>query len=222
MKWALRVLVPVFLFACVLPAQAPPDSPDKRFEEIKAKHDRGESITPDERNYAQSVMARRNQENAARRNQEYAREHPPRDFTGLVPLTDLGKGAYKGEQGGLYPGGENVPPPAHAKAGLALSRQIVPLNSQGHAANGGKIVLLTIGMSNTTQESRAFQMLALKDADLNPRLAIVDGAQGGQTAAITAKPDANYWAAAAERLSASAVTPQQVQAVWLKQANAGP
>jgi hypothetical protein len=42
-------------------------------------------------------------------------------------------------------------------------------------------------MSNTTQESRAFQSLALKDPDLNPQLVIVDGAQGGQTAGITAQ-----------------------------------
>jgi hypothetical protein len=29
-------------------------------------------------------MEQRNQANAAQRNQEYAREHPPRDFTGLM------------------------------------------------------------------------------------------------------------------------------------------
>ena len=50
----------------------------------------------------------------------------------------------------------------------------------------------------------------------------MDGAQGGQTAAITARPDANYWTVNESRLRAAGVTAAQVQVVWLKQANAGP
>ena len=41
--------------------------------------------------------------------------HPARESTGMIPLPDLGKGMYQGEQGGLYPGGVNTPPPAHLK-----------------------------------------------------------------------------------------------------------
>ncbi len=39
---------------------------------------------------------------------------PPTDSTGLVPLTDLGTQTYKGEDGGLYGGGSNEPPPSTA------------------------------------------------------------------------------------------------------------
>ena len=49
-------------------------------------------------------------------NEEFTKNNPPRDSTGLIPLPDLGKGTYKGEQGGLYPDGANVPPASHAKA----------------------------------------------------------------------------------------------------------
>jgi hypothetical protein len=197
-------------------------SADPKFDAIKAKHDRGEPVTPEERSYAQSVMAQRNQQNAAQRNQDYAKQHPPCESTGLPPLPDLGAGKYHGEQGGLYPDGRNTPPPAHAAAGLALARTVAPLDAAGHPAARGKIVLLTCGMSNTTQESQIFQRLAADDPVLNPQLVIVDGAQGGQTAAVTARPDANYWSIDTDRLRAAGVTSQQVQVVWLKQANAGP
>ena len=43
-------------------------------------------------------------------NDDYVKNNPPRDSTGLIPLCDLGKGTYKGEEGGLYPGGGNTPP----------------------------------------------------------------------------------------------------------------
>jgi hypothetical protein len=190
------------------------DTDMKRFNEIKARRDRGETVTADEQAFAQSVMARRNQQSAAERNSAYAKEHPPHEFTGVASLPDLGTGSYKGEQGGLYPGGTNVPPAAHLNAGLALARKIAPID--------GKIVLLSIGMSNTTQEFQTFQKLAAADAGLNPKLVIVDGAQGGQTAAVTAQPQANFWKEVDRRLSAAGVTAAQVQAVWLKQANAGP
>ena len=46
---------------------------------------------------------------------------------GLTPLGDLGQGLYLGQfQGGLYPGGVNTPPAAHAAEGLALYRAVVP------------------------------------------------------------------------------------------------
>lgn len=201
------------LFWLGLGAQGQQDPDMRRFAEIKAKRERGESITPEERAFAQSVM-NRNQKNAATRFQEYARTHPPQESTGMVPLNDLGKGSYKNEEGGLYAGGANVPPPAHRKAGLALARKVAPVD--------GKIVLLSIGMSNTTQEFQVFQKVAAADPDLNPRLVIVDGAQGGQTAAITGRPESNFWKEVDRRLAAAGVTAAQVQVVWLKQANAGP
>jgi len=197
-------------------------SADPKFDAIKARHDRGEPVTPEERSYAQGVMAQRNQQDAAQRNQGFAKQNPPRESTGLVPLPDLGVGQYLGEQGGLYPDGRNRPPPQHAAAGLKLARAVVPLDATGQPSAGGKIVLLTCGMSNTTQESQAFLKLTSSAAALNPQLVIVDGAQGGQTAAVTARPEANYWGVNTARLRAEGVTAEQVQVVWLKQANAGP
>ena len=155
-------------------------------------------------------------------NAAYAQAHPPRESIGLAPLPDLGTSLYQGEQGGLYPGGQNAPPTTHRDAGLALGGRIVPLDAEGNSAETGRIVLLSIGMSNTTQEFTVFQQLAAREPGLNPKLAIVDGAQGGQVARITADPKANFWNVVDERLSAAGVTGRQVEVVWLKQANPQP
>jgi lysophospholipase L1-like esterase len=214
---ALGLMVTVWLAAqAITPAER------QRFEEIKARHDRGEAVSAEEQRFAMDIMARQRQAGAAQQNADYAKTHPPRESTGLVPLPDLGAGSYQGEQGGLYPGGQNVPPESHLKAGLALARQIVPVDAEGRASDNGRIVFLTIGMSNTTQESQAFIRLAHADTGLNPKLVLVDGAQGAQTARITANPEANFWKVVGERLAAVGVTAKQVEVAWIKQANAGP
>jgi hypothetical protein len=179
-----------------------------------AKQRRGEPVTDEEKVFVRSVLTKRSE--------QYAKAHPPREFTGMIPLSDLGKGTYKGEEGGLYPGGENVPPPAHLKNGLKIAHEIVPLDADGRKSEDGKIVLLSIGMSNTTMEFQTFQRLATAETDLHPGLVIVDGAQGGQTANITANPHANFWNVVDQRLSQAGVTPKQVEVVWIKQAIPGP
>src|SRR6185436_13885008 len=136
-----------------------------------------------------------------------------------VPLTEMGaKDAYKGEDGGLYGDGKNEPPAAHAAAAKAEAEKIQPVDGEGKPSKTGKVVLLSIGMSNTTQEfSRFLQLQGARRGD-GSTLAIVDGAQGGQAAAQWNTPEARPWSEAERRLGAAGVTPQQVQIVWIKQA----
>lgn len=150
----------------------------------------------------------------------------PRDSTGLVPLTELGTGTYQRHTGGLYPGGSNSRPPAHEEAGLKLAHSIRPLDRDGKPADQGKIVLLSIGMSNTTQEFSTFKPMADADPARNPRLVIVDGAQGGMAANVIVDTESQggrrFWDTVAERLNRAGVTPAQVQAAWVKQADIRP
>ena len=44
---------------------------------------------------------------------------------------DLGTGTYKGEQGGLYPGGSNTVPPEHLKAASKIAQTVVLLDADG-------------------------------------------------------------------------------------------
>jgi len=105
---------------------------------------------------------------------------------------------------------------------MEAARRIVPLDSEGRPADSGRVVMVSTGMSNTTQESQAFAQALKRAQGINPRFLFVDCAQGGQTAAVTARPDASYWKVAEARLSAAGVAAKQVQVAWLKQANAGP
>lgn len=152
---------------------------------------------------------------------------PPADLSALKPLTEMAQGQYHGYPGGLYPGGRNERPAAHEAAGRTLAARVQPLDPEGKPSGKGKIVLLTIGMSNTAQASAGFKEAAEQDPELNPQLVIVNGAQGGQTAARTQDPDdhasgTTFWKTVDERLRNAGATPAQVQAVWVKQADAAP
>ena len=128
----------------------------------------------------------------------------------MKPLTDLGTAKYHGYRGGLYANGKNAPPKSYLRTGLARADSVKPID--------GKIVLLSIGMSNTTQEFSAFKRIADADSRKNPALTIVDGAQGGQDAEIVKDPRAPFWTVVDQRLSLAGATAAQVQAVWIKEA----
>ncbi|MBM4060391.1 MAG: hypothetical protein FJ265_04725 [Planctomycetes bacterium] len=121
-------------------------------------------------------------------------------------LTDLGTGTYQGHQGGLYGTGQNTPPAAHLARGQAGMALVVPRDAAGNPAGNGRIVLLSIGMSNTTQEFSTWMQVANADPNKNPAVTIVDGAQGGQDAVIVANPAANFWTVVDQRLANAGVT----------------
>ena len=143
--------------------------------------------------------------------------------TGLIPVTDLGAGFYQGVQGGLYPGGANVRPAAHEAAGVAIANTIGPLDTLGQTdATNGRVVFVSIGMSNCTQEFSAFVLKSNADPVRKSNVRTIDCAMGGQTAQILAQPMSAYWDTVKTRLRGHGSSPAQVQVVWLKDANAGP
>lgn len=141
----------------------------------------------------------------------------------LKPLSDMtAEDKYEGEDGGLYGKGSNEPPEALKKsAGTALT-QIKPLDAEGKPSASGKVVFVSISMSNATMEFSFFKRIADADARKSDKLIVVDCAQGGQTMAAWAPPEARPWQEAMNRIQNAGVTPQQVQVAWIKLANAGP
>jgi hypothetical protein len=132
---------------------------------------------------------------------------------GFTPLSDLGARTFHGYRGGLYPGGRNAPPRRYLAQGLAAAARVQPI--------AGKIVLLSIGMSNTTMEFSAFAQLAAADPRRSAGVTLVDGAEGGMDALRIAPSDSPYWQFVEQRLQQAGATDAQVQAVWLKEAIAG-
>jgi len=142
--------------------------------------------------------------------------------TGLIPTTEMGSARYRGFPGGLYPNASNAVPVAHASLGLALSKSLTPLDKNGKPSARGKIVLLSIGMSNATQEFSHFARLVNIDVQRNDNLVLVDGAVSGHDASKVADPKHNYWTIVQQRLTAAGVTAAQIQVFWLKEAMANP
>jgi len=142
---------------------------------------------------------------------------------GFKPLTEMtAQDKYQGEDGGLYGGGENEPPQAYQAAAKKETAKIAPLDAAGRSSPTGKIVLISISMSNATQEFSRFKQIADADPRKSGLVTIVDCAQGGQAMAQWSDPQARAWAEAERRIASANVTPKQVQVAWLKLANPGP
>jgi hypothetical protein len=153
-----------------------------------------------------------------------------------MPLNDLADGLYLNQfQGGLYPNGSNEVPAAHAAEGLARAAAIRPLNTLGQPAADGKYALVSIGMSNTTQEfcganqasacrSWSFMGKAAVHPDVNhTSLFTVNGAVGGRSASYWDSPtDPDYDRIVTDWLTPSGLSEQQVQVAWVKVANPSP
>lgn len=152
-----------------------------------------------------------------------------------IPLTDFGSGKYQGFEGGLYENGSNVMPADHLATGLAASAAVRPLDAEGRPAPDGRIAMVSIGMSNTTQEFCApqnagpctpwsFMGQALADPAVNrTTLVLVNGARGGQAAdAWDAANERNYDLIRDQNLRPRGLTEAQVQVAWVKVANRQP
>lgn len=156
-------------------------------------------------------------------------------FAQRVPLSDLGSGKYLGKyDGGLYEHGANVPPADHLADGLAMSARVQPLDGNGKPSPSGKIVMVSVGMSNTTQEfcapsnpapcnSWSFVGQATVDPSVNhATLVLINGARGGQAADSWESPTQQDWDGVKANLTAAHLTEAQVQIAWIKQANISP
>lgn len=213
----------------------------EKARELLQKQRQGQSLTDEEEAYLDRAKQERAKGRQGRSRPQGDRS-PQRDqaikgkeTTGMIPLTELVDGKYKNQSGGLYGNGMNTPPASHLAAAKKELDKIRPLDANGNPSQDGKIVLISLGMSNTTQEFSQFKRIADDDPDKSPGVVIVDCAQGGQAAAQWAYPEKykrtdrstgrerpSPWAVMDERIKKAGVMPAQVQLVWIKQAEMGP
>ncbi len=155
-----------------------------------------------------------------------------------APLIDLKNDEYlrlgsisTGVTGGLYPNRSNERPLSHEEAGLRQAAKIQPLDANGNLdLVNGRVVMLTIGMSNTDQESRNFVQRVSADKSSNNGVVVqhffaVNGAEPGQSADKWVDVNDTNWSNAKARLGQFQMgghpdlTAEQVQVVWIKQAH---
>jgi hypothetical protein len=207
------------------PDPAKPDEIDRnKVKELYEKSKRGDKLTPDEQKYLDRALQELKKSNDKKpdlpKPDDNRKEQPS---TGLKPLTEMtAEDRYKGEDGGLYGGGKNEPPKTHQLAAQEALKKITPLDSQGKPAKDGKIVFISLGMSNTFGEFGMFKELADRDAQKSPDVLIVNCAVGGAGVSSWSKPGSGTWKTVVERLKTADVTPAQVQVAWIKHAEPGP
>jgi hypothetical protein len=141
-----------------------------------------------------------------------------------IPLTELGNSDYirmdgtsTGFKGGLYPNGENTRPTNHEQSGIAIADTIVPVDINGnYDPKNGKIIFLSIGMSNTNLEFETFQQMAKEDPETNSKILFLNGALSSQTSDRWLDPNAITWQNISDRINQYGFSPAQVQVVWIK------
>jgi hypothetical protein len=200
-----------------------------RVKELYEKSRRGDKLTPEEQKYFDRAIqelkkARDEKPGPAKTDSgkpdEKRQEQPS---TGLKPLTErTADDKYKGEDGGLYGGGRNEPPQAHQAAAREALKMIRPLDAQGKPSPNGKIVFISLGMSNTAGEFSLFKEIADRDPEKSPDVVLVNCAIGGAGVSSWANAGSGTWQKVAERLKEAGVTPEQVQVAWIKHAEPGP
>jgi len=128
--------------------------------------------------------------------------------TPLVPLTDLGTGTYLGYEGGLYPNGQNTPPPAQLSTALGYAQNI---------ANGqSPYVMMSVGVSITRTIWDEFGPMEAGDPARNPNLVLVNAAIDGTNSPDWTSPSAGTWATITNfYLPYQNVTANQVVAAWI-------
>jgi hypothetical protein len=152
-----------------------------------------------------------------------------------VPLTDIKANKYLVYQGGLYPGGSNDMPADHATEGRRRATLVQPRFADGTVNQAGKIVLLSVGFDNASEEfcsqdgkrpcnawSFTGQAEAYPDFDRDD-VALVNGAiAGGFVDTWDAPTDANYDRIRDQLLTPAGLSEKQVQVVWMKMSTQRP
>lgn len=191
----------------------------QRARQLQRKKQSGEKLSPaDEAYLSRALEARRRQPAGGDR-----RAMAPAEKVGFKPLNEMSaEDRYQEQDGGLYGQGMNQPSDSHQDAAKRELEKIQPLNAEGQPAADGRVVLVSISMSNATQEFSRFKQIADNDRMKSDHLTIVDCAQGGQAMAEWVPPQGQPWMEAQRRLDRAGVTAEQVQVAWIKLANKGP
>jgi hypothetical protein len=138
-----------------------------RVKELYKKSKRGDRLTPEEQKYLDRALRELKNPKGPDR-----KEQPS---TGLIPLNEMSaEDRYKGEDGGLYGGGKNGPPEAHRLAAREALKKIEPLDARGRPSKDGKVVFVSLGMSNTAGVFRMFKELADRDPQKSPDVLLVN------------------------------------------------
>ncbi|MDQ6718731.1 MAG: hypothetical protein M3Z17_10365 [Gemmatimonadota bacterium] len=145
-----------------------------------------------------------------------------------IPINELGARTYRGVQGGLYPGGANLPSADLDALGVTRRDAIKPLGANGLPSPSGRYVLMSVGAGNASAswcsissappcDSWSLAGRAASDPSVNRGpLVIVNGAIAGAEFDRWSNPSSqNYVRIRDTRLAPLGLSENQVQAIWM-------
>ena len=150
------------------------------------------------------------------------------DSIGETPIMDMSASEFYTAkdgvtyEGGLYGNGSNSIPSGHANELTQATNNIVPRDINGNPTDSGTIGMISIGMSNTSQEFTKFVKLIEEQGGTSESLVMINGAQGGIDSKKWLDDSFGAYTTLAQRIDNAGVSKNQIQAVWLKQAYGGP
>lgn len=131
----------------------------------------------------------------------------------VVALPELGTGFYKGEQGGLYPDGLNVPPASYLAELEAMAAQL---------AQDDELVVACLGMSMMQNACSGFINNGYASgANVNPALYVINAAVGSKQQNWELV-DHRVWSDSKSRLASVGYVPEDVDVILYHNAWAGP
>ncbi len=156
-----------------------------------------------------------------------------------TPLTDFDFGElYLNTFAGLLYEDSNNPPADHDSAGMAAAANVVPRDVNGLPDSAGKVVAITMGMSNWTAQmckqgssdsttvcdAETFIAQAVGNAGVNSsNVVLVNCARSGEAASRWQDDSfGNYATCLANNLTPRGLSEKQVQVVIMKGGNPGP
>jgi hypothetical protein len=126
----------------------------------------------------------------------------------LVALTDLGTGTYLGYEGGLYPNGQNSPPPSQLNQALTYAQNI--------ANTPGPYAMISLGVSITRTIWDEYGPMEQADPELNPNLVLVNAAIDGTDSPDWTASNSGTWLSITNfYLPYQGLTANQVVAAWV-------
>ncbi|HKS81042.1 MAG TPA: hypothetical protein VJR23_06010 [Candidatus Acidoferrales bacterium] len=146
-----------------------------------------------------------------------------------MPQPDGSCLTYNSFPGGLYENCSNTVPADHDADGLNIVTQIQPLDVNGNPSPTGKVIFISMGMSNAQNEFAGFLTNASKNKAVNhTTLSLSNGAASNMDACFwfpaTGGPSClpsspNNYDRIARTLPTRGLSMNQVQVAWLKEAN---
>ncbi|MFN0274206.1 MAG: hypothetical protein ACKVPJ_00550 [Chitinophagales bacterium] len=135
--------------------------------------------------------------------------------TGFIPIADLAKNTFQGFTGGKYPGGSNSIPAEHYKNGMQACNKIQPLDADGKIDSiNGSIGFLVLGFSTAAMTGRYFRDLSAI-MNINDRIKIIIGAQGGKDINSMTFAESRYWFNCDSIIRSKQLTSEQIQVAWV-------